>query len=526
MLRDKQTSGLQGEFPVNHFVRSQLRHATRHVCLLAALILGLTAFSSAGLTDTATQSWSGCPTTVAKNKTTYSNWIYTDSAGVQHPFGGSDYKEVQIKYVVAGHITYCGQNYTSSFTTNSSDGLYTLKATGSLGSVTMVGYPGHVNPKFIVMGVTYAPPGHASTVSYQNSTSLGTTTASNNSFSSQFSESISVTGSTGNCDAGSGSSIIGFSGGVCVTGTESTSYTQQSNSSNSISVVNKSSIQNKTTGTPNDFAPVDHDYDLIWLWLNPISTFTYYPALSKNLEWDGYGYDMADQPAMDIWPVLLGYLNGNFKCYAIDPNCDPEDAQVLARSWVTVSNPQTWPTGEGPGLTMADLANIAKADPWGGNPNYVVTLGSTNPPTTTDGRFTIVPVNGNNSQSFAYKQAGPGNGSGLTQTYTNENTTTNTVATGNTYTFQQAFGLEEKVGGSFFWQSVQFDFKQSSTFTWTHSHLLTTTNITDSTDTLSITGPPCPAPPPGPCNPAYAGFPEFDVYQDNLFGSFMFWGIN
>ncbi len=285
-------------------------------------------------------------------------------------------------------------------------------------------------------------------------------------------------------------------------------------------------MKNETTGTPNDFAPVDHDYDLVWLWLNPITTFTYSPSSPKSIQWTGYGYDMADQPAMDVWPVLLGYLNGKFGCYANNASCDPEDAQVLARSWVAKYNPQVWPAGEGPGLTASDLANIAKADPWGANPAYAVILGTATPPTTTDGRFTIAPVLGGNSQSFDYKQAGPGNGSGLTQTYTNENTVTNTVSSGNTYTFQEAFGLEEKAAGSFFWQTVQYDFKQSSTFTWVHSHLLTTNNITDSTDSLSITGPPCPAPPPGPCNPAYSGLPEFDVYQDNIFGEFMFWGVN
>jgi len=461
--------------------------------------------------------------------TTHFVWTFTDEAGGTHPFsgqsftviysGGGDEDSTGSPLILTGG---CPPNGSSSLDEWSEDGLYYLEATGGSGTVTTVS--GHMNPKFIVIGVTYAPPGPTSYVSYQNSTSLGTTTTNSSSFSSSFSESVSITGETGNCEVSSG--LFGFDAGVCVTGTQSTSYTQQSNSSNSVSVVNKTSVQNKTTGTPNAFSPVDHDYDLVWLWLNPITTFTYSPSSPKNIQWTGYGYDMADQPAMDIWPVLLGYLNGDFGCLAIDTSCDPEDAGELARSWVNKNNPQIWPSGEQPGLTSADLTNIAKADPWGADPNYTVVLGDYNPPTTTDGRFTIAPVNGSNSQSFDYKQAGPGNGSGLTQTYTDENTTTTTNSSGSTYTFQEAFGLEEKVAGTFFWQTVQYDFKQSSTFTWTHSFLLTTNNITDSTDTLSITGPPCPAPPPGPCNPAYSGFPEFDVYQDNFFGSFMFWGIN
>jgi len=43
---------------------------------------------------------------------------------------------------------------------------------------------------------------------------------------------------------------------------------------------------------------------------------------------------------------------------------------------------------------------------------------------------------------------------------------------------------------------------------------------------LSITGPPC-AGVNFPCNPTYNGIPsEFDVYQDNIYGTFMFNGVN
>ena len=452
------------------------------------------------------------PAPCTYSQTRYS-WTFTDSKGV-HTFPGSS--------VVAVPITR-GRCYpfTESLDVWSTDGLYYLQATGGSGAVT--GAAGYVNPKYIVVGVTYAPPGHLSNVTYTESTSLGTTVNHSSSFTSAFSESVSITaGMQSECQGGKGGSILGFAGGVCVTGTQSSEYSQGSTSSNSITLLNKASIQNRTTGTPDDFNPVNHDYDIVWLWLNPIAAFSIYQSSPSSIQSNGYGYDMSDQPAMDVWPVLLGYLNGDFHCLANDPNCDPEDARVLARSW---AEGQSWPSGEGPGLTTVDLSNIAKADPWGANPSYTVTLAGVSPPTTMDGRFTIVPVSGADSQSFDYKQAGPGNGSGLTQTYTNENTMTTTISNGSNYMTQEAFGVEVKVGGSFFWQTVQFDFKQSSTFTWTHSNLSTSTTISDSTDSLSITGPPCPAN-PGPCSPQYSGFPEFDVYQDNFFGTFMFWGVN
>ena len=96
------------------------------------------------------------------------------------------------------------------------------------------------------------------------------------------------------------------------------------------------------------------------------------------------------------------------------------------------------------------------------------------------------------------------------------------MSSGNNYEYQQAVGVEEQFTGSFFWTTVGYDLKYTSTLTWDHSHMATTTNTNTSTDSLSITEPA----PPGPCNPQYTGFPQFDVYQDNIFGSFAFWGVN
>ena len=173
-------------------------------------------------------------------------------------------------------------------------------------------FSGHVNPKYIVVGVTYAPPGHLSTVAYGHSTSLGTTTANSSSFAHGLTESVSIGGMTGECTGGIDGPIFGFFAGVCVTGArESSSYTQQSNSSLSVSVVNKTSVLNTTSGTPNDFIPINHDYDIVWLWLNPIASFTY--VTPGNIQWNGFGFDGTDMPGLDIWPVLLGYLNGHLE---------------------------------------------------------------------------------------------------------------------------------------------------------------------------------------------------------------------
>lgn len=54
-----------------------------------------------------------------------------------------------------------------------------------------------------------------------------------------------------------------------------------------------------------------------------------------------------------------------------------------------------------------------------------------------------------------------------------------------------------------------------------YNSTITDTNM--QTDQLQITGPGCTG---SPCNPAYSGPGEFDVYQDNIYGTFMFWPVN
>jgi hypothetical protein len=65
----------------------------------------------------------------------------------------------------------------------------------------------------------------------------------------------------------------------------------------------------KTFGTMNYDAPVNHDYDVIWIWLNPAVIFTVYS--NGAVVWNGYGYDTTDQPGMDIVGIQLGALNGD-----------------------------------------------------------------------------------------------------------------------------------------------------------------------------------------------------------------------
>jgi hypothetical protein len=357
---------------------------------------------------------------------------------------------------------------------------------------------GVINPKYVIVGVTYAPPGPSSFVQYTGSTYVGNTTNLTNSFTTNESISVSI-----------GSKIKGWLNGS-VTGTSTTSLTQASTNSSSTTISGQSSLADKTQGTPDAFNPVNHDYDIIWLWLNPLLQLTVNPGNPNSLVWNGYAYDMADSGIIDIYPVFVGYLNGHF-------GPDASTASELARTW---SVGQTWPSGDGPGLTNADFAQILGADPFS-NSSYTVSLGSGG--TTADGRFTLSGGATGVSQSFAYEQAGPGNGGGLTQQYSNTYSQSSTAAQGSSYTTQQSFGLQEHFGATLFGIGVTNNLKQSQTLTWMNQAQTSITNTQTETDMLSITGPPCTG---SPCAPPYSGPPEFAVYQDNLYGTFMFNPIN
>lgn len=370
-------------------------------------------------------------------------------------------------------------------------------------AITCGDVPGYVGPKYLVVGVSYAAPGPGSFVQYSTSSSFGTTTSLSSSFSSNTSISVSLS---------HGVSIAGvLKGDVKVTGTVSASQTSTTSSSTTVSIENL--FTTLLPGTPDAFSPINHDYDIIWLWLNPVMLFTVRlspPSFPSAVTWNGYAYDLADQPGMDIWPIEVGYLNGHFG------PLPPTHVTVLSRSWAAT---QVYPPGHGPELTSEDFANILRSDPFT-TAGYSVTLSpSANPVTSSDGRFTIAGVTNGSAQSFVYRQPAPG-GSPLTQSFTNTYTTMSTLGRSSAYQEQVEFGIDVSLSGSFF-AKFSSTLNISQTFTHTHEASSSVTSTGTVIDSLSITGPPCGSNTP-PCSPVYTGPSEFDVYQDNIFGSFMF----
>jgi hypothetical protein len=376
---------------------------------------------------------------------------------------------------------------------------------------------GWVNPKYIVVGVTYAPPGSTSTAVYTNSVTQGNTTTIANSFSNDVGVSVSIS---------NGIMVGGLvtKGSFTYTASSSTDYTQGTMSSNAVTLMKQTTFAQTQHGVPDSLNPVNHDYDLVWLWLNPEAVFTVDPDHPTSLVWNGYQFDPNDIPTQDIYPVLVGNLNG-------DIAMDVSVQTVLSRAW---AKNQTWPAGEGPALTPTDYGIILQADPFADCQYPNTTQGYTScyfpqndtvgsnfgpppPPISADGRFTIAPT----SEDIPYVVGG--SSTGYTETTTNTTTQTNQ----SNHSFKQAFGIDTQFKLStaslgFFASTLTIDTKYSQTLDWTHSFQQALTMTTSNTSALSITPPPCTN---GVC-PPYAGPGEFLVYQDNLYGTFMLFPVN
>jgi hypothetical protein len=379
------------------------------------------------------------------------------------------------------------------------DPVYLPTSGSTLTGGTDASVQGYINPKYLIVGVTYAPPGSQSSVTYTNNTLVGTSTTINNSFTDTTMLTVQI-----------GASVDAFGNGGKITGTSSTSYAQMQGSSNAVTITQSTQISDKTPGPSNSLAGLNHDFDVIWLWLNPVLPLTVTETIPPTIMWNGYGYDPNDQPDLEILPISVGWLNGDIPMPA-------NIAGRLARSWAAG---YTWGPGQGPGLTGpgpgTDFATIVQADPF-----WECTQTPSNcPPTVDPTRFTI-----SDNQSAVYEQAAVG-GQPVTETYTLQYTNTSKQGQTTGTTFTQAFGLDVLLKGGFI-ASLSTDIKLMNTLKWTTSVNNEVTNTTMSTALASITGPTCNVSTGGnSCNPQYSGPVEFEIYQDNQYGTFMFFPVS
>lgn len=383
-----------------------------------------------------------------------------------------------------------------------------------------ISVPGYVNPKYIVLGVIYAPPGSSSFVSYANSDLVSSTTTTKASFSSGYSEGATqlIYGTT---------SIKGFQGGkVDASAQQSTSYSNSSTSTDSTAVTIQKTIGTvlKANGPLCNYTGVDHDYDVIEVWLNPVVLYTL--TNSGVVIPDGYGYSSLDQPGMDVQYVYAGELNG-------DLTLTSAHQTAFARTWA--SNEQ-WPSGQGPGLTAANEQDILDMDPYFNCTWKSGVTDSACPEPPDKGRFTQT-----TNLDFPYSQPQVG-GQPLTKGYTLNYANTNSYGSSETLQNSQTIAYESSVGFSIFGIGFKDTLSKSQTMQWSYETTSQFTNTTTSTSTASITGPACNIvngecspvyPPPNAYDPvscstatqlptAFGQGTDIYIYQDNLYGTFMF----
>ncbi|MBZ5505403.1 MAG: hypothetical protein LAO78_07945 [Acidobacteriia bacterium] len=351
---------------------------------------------------------------------------------------------------------------------------------------------GTIEPKYVVLTVTYAPPGASSSVTYSNSTLLGTSSSVTNSFTNDVNLTASIT---------TGFSLFGLFGGQ-TTQTASTQLTQQTDTSSTVAVNETTNTSTTIRGPASSAIGLDHDEDIIWVWLNPVTSFTI--NSSSNFTWTGFGFDQNDPVGTtDILGIPVKYLNGHAPM--------PSDiADVLARRWAprtlcTSTDPACVGGTKDPGLDASDLAAILQADPFA-SPSYVVNI-PTGSNCTADKRFCRT-----TNQNLQYSPPPPG-GQPITQTFSIQHQATATEGQGATDTRKVGIGTQGSISGSFF-VSLSAKLMITDTLTWSNRWNAMSTSQTGQTATASITGP--------SSSDNYTGPVEFEIFQDNIYGTFMF----
>src|SRR5262249_50693670 len=132
-------------------------------------------------------------------------------------------------------------------------------------------------------------------------------------------------------------------------------FTQTLEGTDSISVTKSDSSDIVVPGPKDTTAGVsvgiNHDYDVILLWLNPVANLVV--TGTNSALWTGYRFDPADPVnEMDVVPVYVAWLKN-------PSSMPPGVAFALARTWAPEPD-----DGTGTGLTSTDYAAILERDPF------------------------------------------------------------------------------------------------------------------------------------------------------------------
>ena len=321
--------------------------------------------------------------------------------------------------------------------------------------------PVRLNPKYLVIGVGYAPPGPSS-VDYGDSTSL----ASKLSLSSSLQTGVNVT----TTETLNQSMPISTSSSFSQRFQDTRSNTVEKTTTNDIII----------PGPANSLDGIDHRRDRIFVLLNP--TFRISADSATSLLLSPLDVDPRDPVPVDI--VQLSVLELQTRSF------NPGDASRLQRSWS--------PSGA---LTDADFDSIVARDPFAG--------GAT---TIDPERFDPLP-----DGFFNYTPADPG-GQPITQRRTIRFAAGTTVSGSATFTAGVKFDtgtnqtetMRDEAGVVF--DTLKTEVKTTHTLDVTASISVDSTTTNTETTTISLTGPVA----------GYQGPTALRAYRDKLYRTIMF----
>lgn len=422
-------------------------------------------------TITETNTGIPCPSnsSLLTNAWTFSNFVYTDVFGNNVSMFGSATTfwgpsgNCNISPAPSTDLT--GGGYDVSFTAQYAD--------QDNSTAVLVPVFGAIFPKYQVVAVDYAPPGAKSTVAYQDGFVQGSNQTNTSTFSNAYSFSVKL-------DFGG---PIGRFVGTSLQASVGGSYSDEEDHSTQ-NAVNVTTTQGSTIPGPvSSAAGIDHDNDVIWVWLNPGVSVS---VLGQDsITWHGFGYNDQDPlHEVDVVFLYVGWLK--------NPSSIPANiASRLARTWDT--------SGIG-GLTAADYQSILAADPFVTNPQY-------NPNTDSTGRFTM-----EGGQNFNYETALVGT-QPVPQSFTF--TAQNIVSSTNTSkdTRSVSASVTANLGAFVFVNSVMGGYTYTSSSSWTS----VTTDTTNQQVTITI------VPPASTDN--YTGPTAIQCWRDNIYGSYMFYAV-
>jgi hypothetical protein len=354
-------------------------------------------------------------------------------------------------------------------------------------TISHSGQSGWIRPKYEVVGLVYAPPGSKSTVTYMNGFQSGTNTSTTNTYSSGYTEKVTIS--------------AGFKVPEVASGTVTASYangwgqTQEGTSSVALSETYSTGL---IQGGPLSSAlGVDHDFDVVYVWLNPEELIG---IAGKVIARNGFGWDERDSATtvcgvgisgMDVAAITLGQLRGT---------------QAISASLRCRLN-RVWDSSLG-ALTSADLLEIANADPFYANPQF-------NPNTANSARYER--PNGQNLIMNYIPAAAGQQPTGYT--YTSMYSSTTTLGQTATDMHSTSWSVDLNVSANFLTiYTASLAVGKTATYTTTNKNSSTITKGTSQGANFTIYGP--------AATDNYTGPTAMQVWKDNIYGTFMFFPEN